>query len=244
MYTPDFCDELIEKLANMEMGMQPQQPPMSPGSGGLVPDGGGQDPNAAAGAPAAAGPKGPAKVKPEQLYERMLKMTGRMADMSAQLGQSGQPSQSMEQMVREDQQEMQAQSMGGGMDPSMGQDPSMMGQDPNAMGGMPPQGMDPMMGGQPGLQPQASLKLEIAKVLEKEALLGSALSAQFAGGLGLGAASGAGDLATRFRTYMKSGVPSVRGTANMLGNRARNRASVKAIGGGLEGSSRIGFPTR
>ena len=77
MYTKDFCNNLIEKLANMEMGQQ--QASAQPGSGGLVP---GYEQDAGAGG-APAGPKVP-KVKPEQLYERMLKMAGRMADMSAQ----------------------------------------------------------------------------------------------------------------------------------------------------------------
>jgi len=97
-----------------------------------------------------------------ELGRELVKMTGRMADMSAQLGQSGQPTQSMEQMVREDQQEMSQQGMG--MDPIMGGMDQGMGQPP--MGGQPPM---------PGLQPQASLKREISNQLEKEALVQAAL---------------------------------------------------------------------
>jgi hypothetical protein len=174
MYSKDFCDSILEKIANMEQMGMPGQQSMAPGSGGLVPGGPEQQQDPMAGGGASAGPKGPPKVKPEQLYERMLKMTGRMADMSAQLGQSGQQTQSMEQMVREDQQEMATQGMG--MDPMMGGQPGM----DQGMGmGMPQPGMDQGMGMPPqmGLQPQASLKKEIANQLEKEALLQAAFLA-------------------------------------------------------------------
>ena len=240
MYTKNDCNDLLEKIANMEMGMPEQQPGgMQPGSGGLVADG--QDPNAAAAGGGAAGPKGPPKVKPEQLYERMLKMTGRMADMSAQLGQAGQQGQSMEQMVREDQQEMQTQNMGmqqPGIDPSMG-----MGQAPGMDQGMgmqqPQQGMDFGMGGQPGLQPQASLRDWISKSLKKEALLG----AHFAAGLSGDALEGGLNIGNRFsRNRKNSGNPLNRGHTDMMFHRATKRVDTPE--GRFEGSQRIGFPRR
>ena len=225
MYTKNDCDNLLEKIANMEMGM-PQQPPgMQPGSGGLVPEE--QDPNAAAGGPA--GPKGPPKVKPEQLYERMLKMTGRMADMSSQLGQSGQQSQSMEQMVREDQREMQAQNSGIEMNPMMGGQPQ------------PQPGMNPMMG-QPGLQPQASLKDSIEAMLRKEAYLQkealSALGTQFVGTIAGPAVQALGKIKTRFKGWMKSN-PLTKATRKVIDNRKLHTFDSPIVGGNLQGSRKI-----
>ena len=223
MYTKNDCDNLLEKIANMEMGM-PQQPPgMQPGSGGLVPEE--QDPNAAAGGPA--GPKGPPKVKPEQLYERMLKMTGRMADMSSQLGQSGQQSQSMEQMVREDQREMQAQNSGIEMNPMMG--------------GQPQPGMNPMMG-QPGLQPQASLKDSIEAMLRKEAYLQKEALSAFGTHFGLTLAGPAlqslSKIKTRFKGWMKSN-PLTKATRKVLDNRKLHTFDSPIVGGNLQGSRKI-----
>ena len=223
MYTKDFCNELLEKIAQMEQaGMPPQG--MSPGSGGLVP-GGAQDPNAMAGA-GPAGPKAP-KVKPEQLYERMLKMTGRMADMSAQLGQTGQQSQSMEQMVREDQQEMQSQNMMGMQQDPMQQDPNMgMQQDPSMMQQPQAPGM--------GLQPQASFKEELLRQMEKQSLAPLAIAgAAQVGGMAVGAGVPAlGNIGTRIDTGSRTSSPFAGGRARMMRQRKLNTLS-----GGLSGTT-------
>jgi hypothetical protein len=219
MYSRELCDELIEKLANMEMAQQP----MMPGSGGLVP-GGAQDPSMGGGeAPAAAGPKQP-KVKPEQLYERMLKMTGRIADMSAQLGQSGQPTQSMEQMVKEDQAEMQGEAQPA-MDPSMQQSPMPMQAPP----------MDPSMQG--GLQPQASLRLGVEELLKKKAVaaLGAGLTAHMVGSMAGPAVNTAQNIGSRFRRWASGH----HGKQRVLTKRQLNRPASGPAGANLTGNEDI-----